>query len=164
MAGVALGQAAVTAGLPWQVVTGSQRPDVRSMLATAALPMAGAAVGRSLRRPGLALGFTTLMDLLIVLVMGGGGALAAAAPRVISGLVTSVLSVVTGRRRGPVRVLAALGSVVTVGLQALALAASVGAMLDSGADGLEAVPGIVAMASALAVASRTTVMALRKGS
>lgn len=102
--------------LPWQTVAGAQRADVAAMVRAAALPAAQGLIRSSLRRPGIAMAVTTVLDLVITFVTGGSAALPRMLPRMLTGIATTVMSLVTGSRGGALRkttgAVAAIGALV----------------------------------------------------
>jgi hypothetical protein len=148
----------------WQTVVGSQTPDLRAFLARAGTPLvqgaATAAVRRSVRRPGIALALTTALDLVIVAVTGGS--VGAALPRTLSGLVSSVLAMATGRKGGALRALSGVASLVTTVLGLVATVSALRSGLDSGASLLTLAPSVLGTASMATMAVKTTFVAFRR--
>jgi len=155
----------MAAAVPWRTITGAEQLDVRSFLSTSALPTARRAVQRaSLRKPGLSLAATTVLDLFVAAVSGGSGALGAAVPRFLMGGLTSLLSLITGSKSGALRGVTGVVSLLTALVQAITVVvALIGGLLD-GASLLSLGPMAVAAASALVMAVKTASVALRKGS
>lgn len=147
------------AGVPWQTVVGAQQVDVRSLLASAGRSTADTAVRGSLRRPGLALGVTVILDALVVIMVGGS--VSSVAPRAVLGLTTALAAVVVGRRGGWLRVVSGLLGGVTAVVQAGALVIPLVSGFRSGTSLLDLAPSAVAAASVLVMAVKTAVLALR---
>lgn len=145
--------------LPWQTVVGDRQPDIGAFLAAAARPAAQAAVRASLRRPGIAMGVTAALDLVVTLLLGGP--LAPAAPRALLGGATSALSIVTGSRGGPMRTLSGALGVVTAVVQGGSLLWGLVAGFGSGEPLLTLAPMLLATASALVMAVKTIAVAFR---
>lgn len=148
----------------WQTVVGSQTPDLRAFLARAGTPLvqgaATPALRRSVRRPGIALALTTVLDLVIVAVTGGS--LGAAFPRTLSGLVSSGLAMATGHKGGALRALSGATSLVTTLLGVVATVSALRSGLDSGASLLTLAPSIIGTASMVTMAVKTAVVAFRR--
>lgn len=148
----------------WQTVVGSQTPDLRAFLAQAGTPLAQgaarAALRRSVRRPGIALAVTTVLDLVIVAVTGGS--LGAALPRTLSGLVSSGLAMATGRKGGALRALSGATSLVTTLLGLVTAISALRSGLDSGTTLLTLAPSIIGTASMVTMAVKTAVVAFRR--
>lgn len=161
VAGRALGAAGIAGVLPWQTVVGGQQADIGRFLTDAGAASAKSAVRASLRRPGLALAVTTVLDLAVA-SLAGDAALQSAIPRAGIGLLTGLLAVLTGRRGGFLRVLSGLAgaasAVAAVASGGLALLASAG----EGGDAQALLPQAVTLASCLVVAVRTAVLAFRR--
>ncbi|MHB8707215.1 MAG: hypothetical protein ACYC77_11995 [Coriobacteriia bacterium] len=149
--------------LPWQTVTGGAQPDVRAFLSAAAVPAAHHAVRASLKRPGLAMALTATLDL-VVAALTGGGALLRAVPRFLLGGATALFSLITGSKGGPLRTLTGAVSGVTAVVQLGFTGYMLVSGVLSGASLLVLVPQAIAMTSSLAVAVKTTSMALRRQS
>jgi hypothetical protein len=164
----AIGQLAGLAGMglapPWQRVAGAGQPNIGAFLSAAALPGAQRAIRASLKRPGAALAVTTVFSLAVAMITGGTGALSLykAIPQFVLGGFTSLLSLATGSKGGRIRKTTGIFGAVTAVAQ-LGFAAYT---LISGAhDGISAwviVPQVVAMASSLVMAIKTSVVAFRR--
>ncbi len=161
----AAGVAGVATALPWKTIVGAEQLDVRSFLSTSALPTARRAVQRaSLRKPGLSLAATAVLDLFVAAVSGGSGALGAAIPRLLMGGLTSLLSLITGSKSGALRSVTGVVSLLTALVQVVSLVvALIGGLLD-GTSLLALAPMAIAAISALVMAVKTASVALRKGS
>ncbi len=146
--------------LPWQTVVGEQPVDVEALAVAAGMPAGRALLRRSLRRPGLALAATTVLDLVVVAV-SGTGLVASAVPRTLLGLTASGLAIATGRRAGALRRLAGFVSVATAAVQVATAAMGLG-QLPPGTGALTVASMIVATASATVMAIRTAVDALAR--
>lgn len=148
----------------WQTVVGSQTPDLRAFLARAGTPLvqsaARAGLRRSVRRPGIALALTTLLDLVIVAVTGGS--LGAALPRTLSGLVSSGLAMATGHKSGALRALSGVTSLVTTLLGVVTALSALRSGLDSGASLLTLAPSAIGAASMVTMAVKTATVAFRR--
>lgn len=156
--------AAAAVGLPWQTIIAGQTPDLSAMLSRAAMPTAQAVVRRSLKRPGLSMAATTVLDLFVAAVSGGSGALAAALPRAIGGATTSLLSLVTGTKGGALRGLTGIVSLVTALVQVVSLLVTLVGGFLGGAPLLSLLPMAIATGSALVMALKTASVALRRRS
>ena len=156
------GMAGMGFSLPWQKVVGAGRPDVGAFLSTAALSGARQAIGGSLRRPGLALAATTVLDFAAAWITGGASAMYLAIPRLVISGSTSLLSVVTGSKGGRLRkitgIFAAVAVLAQLGFGAYTLITGLG----DGPSPLEYVPQLVAMISGLVMAIKTMTVAFRR--
>ena len=159
---MAAGLGGLAPALPWRTSYGGSLPDVRNLVMQAALPAAQRAVGASLRRPGLALAVTTVMDLLATLAVGGADALPAALPRLLAAAVTVVLSLITGAKRGPLRTVTGVVSVVTGLIQLTFAGWALIQGLGDGESWLTILPPVIAMLSSLAMTVKTAIVALRR--
>jgi hypothetical protein len=157
------GLAGIGGALPWQTIIGNGRPDMRAFLSLAQ-PAARQVVQRSLRKPGLAMAATTMLDLLVAGITGGPAAIAAALPRFIGGGLTSLLSLVTGTKGGALRTITGIVSLLTALVQVISLGVALIGGLSSGASLLTLAPTAVATASALTMAVKTASVALRRRS
>lgn len=157
------GIAGMGAALPWQTVTGTQQPDIRAFLSAAALPAAQTAIRASLKRPGIAMAVTTVLDLAVSGISGGTGALVAAIPRFLLGGATALFSLITGSKGGPLRKLTgavgAVTGVVQLGFTGYTLVTGV----LGGVSMLLLIPQVIAMTSSLLMAVKTAVTALKGG-
>lgn len=160
--------AGMAAALPWQTVVAGERPDLGAFLKQAGIPVGASVVRtvirRSIRKPAVALLFTTLVDALVTVLSGQPAALSALALRVVTGSGTALLGILVGKRGGFWRVLVGVGSIATAGLQLY----NAGAMLIAGITAqsslLSLLPSIVSTLSVVVVAIKTLVMAFRKPS
>lgn len=156
------GIAGMGVALPWQTVVGNQQPDVRAFLSAAALPAAQGAIRASLKRPGLAMAVTTVLDVVVSGITRGWGGVLAALPRLLLGGATAALSLVTGSKGGGLRkvtgAVGALTGVVQLGFTGYTLVA--GAI--GGTPALLLIPQVIAMLSSLVMAVKTAVAALRR--
>lgn len=146
--------------LPWQTRAGAGRPDMGAFLSGAALPGAQRVVRASLKRPGIALAATTILDVAVAVITGGTSALYKALPRLVLGGATSVLSLVTGSKGGNIRKVTGIMG----GVTALAQLGFAVYTLVTGVGELSAwllVPQVVAMVSTLVMAVKTMLTALR---
>lgn len=164
VAGTAVAAASMAAGLPWQTIIAGQTPDLSSMFARMVVPSAHKAVNRSLRRPGVALAVTTVLDVFVAGVTGGGAGISSAIPRVIGGSVTSALSLITGSKGGALRGLTGVVSLLTVLVQVVSLLMALGRGVLDGAPLLTLAPMAVATGSAAVMAVKTASVALRRRS
>lgn len=160
--------AGMAAALPWQTVVSGERPDLGAFLKQAGAPL-GASVAhtvirRSIRRPAVALLFTTLLDALVTLLSGQPAALSALLLRVVMGSGTGLLGVLVGKRGGFGRALVGVGSVATAVLQLYNAGAILLAGVQAGAGWLSLLPSLVSTVSVIVVAIKTVVMAFRKAS
>ena len=157
------GIASMGVALPWQTVVGNQQPDIRAFLSAAALPAAQGAIRASLRRPGLAMAVTTVLDVVVSGITRGWGGVLASLPRLLLGGGTAALSIITGAKGGGLRkatgVLGAVTGVVQLGFTGYTLIA--GAL--GGTSALLLIPQVIAMLSSLVMAVKTTVAALKGG-
>ncbi len=160
--GAAAGAAGLAMGLPWQTLYGKGEPDVRALLASAALPAAQQAVRRSLRRPGVALLVTSVLDLVVAFLTRGPGAIVPALGRLALAGATSLFSIVTGPRTGPLRLVTGVLGVITTLVQLGSAALAVYAGIRGAAPVLTLLPGVVAMLSTLAMAVKTAVVAFSR--
>ncbi len=151
-------------GLPWQTIIAGQVPDLSSMLARVAIPTAQKVVNRSLRRPGLALAVTTVLDLFVAGITGGGTAVSAAIPRVIGGGATALLSMITGKKGGALRGLTGIVSLLTALVQVFSLLVTFVSGLRDGASLTTLAPMAIATGSATVMALKTASVALRRRS
>ncbi|MDZ4168282.1 MAG: hypothetical protein U1E26_01315 [Coriobacteriia bacterium] len=156
--------ASMAAALPWQTVIAGETPDLRAMLASAAVPTARRAVQSSLRKPGLRLAATTALDLAVAALSGGSSAVAAAVPRVLAGALTATLALITGSKGGALRTVTGLVALGTALVQAGSLLFTLIGGLVGGEALLSLVPMGVATASALTMAVKTASVALRRRS
>lgn len=148
--------------LPWRTVYEAEDPDIRGLLSAAALPAARQAVRASLRRPGIAMAVTATLDLAVTIVTGGIGAVASTLPRFLLGGSTAVLSLLTGRKGGALRMATGVASLVTIAVQLGFAGFALSSGLVEGDSLLLVVPGVVAMLSSLVMAVKTAVVALRR--
>jgi hypothetical protein len=161
-----VGQMAGLAGmgfaLPWQKVAGLAQADIGAFLSAAALPGAQRAIRASLRRPGLALAATTVLDVAVAVITGGTSALYKAIPRLVLSGSTSLLSLATGSKGGAVRkatgVLGAVTGLAQLGFAAYTLISG----LDAGTSAWVIAPQVVVMASSLVAATKTMALAFRR--
>lgn len=159
-----VGATAVVAGLPWQTIVAGQTPDLSAMLSRAVMPTAQNVVMRSLRRSGLSMAATTMLDLFVAVISGGSGALAAALPRAIGGGVTALLSLITGTKGGALRGLTGVVSLVTALVQVTSLGGTFVGGLAEGAPLLSLLPMAIATGSAFIMALKTASVAMRRRS
>jgi hypothetical protein len=161
-----VGQVAGLAGLglalPWQRVAGAGQADIGALLSAAAVPGARRLVGASLKRPGLAMAATTVLDVAVAVVTGGTSALYKALPRLVLGGATSVLSLATGRKAGNLRRLTGIMGGLTAAAQLGFAVYTLITGLDSGTSAYALVPQVVAMLSSLVMAAKTMAVALRR--
>lgn len=161
----AFGTVAAAAGMatavPWQTIVGDERADISALLAGAAAP-ARQVLQRSLRRPGLSLAATSVLDLLVAALTGGMGAVAGALPRVLAAGVTSVLSLITGSKGGALRTVTGLASLATALIQVVSLGVTLIAGVRTGASLFTLAPMVVAIGSVLTMAVKTASVALRR--
>ena len=163
-AGSIAAAASMATGLPWQTIVAGQVPDLSSMLARVAMPTAQKVVNRSLRRPGLALAVTTVLDLFVAGITGGGTAVSAAIPRVIGGGATALLSMITGSKGGALRGLTGIISLLTALVQVFSLLVTFVSGLRGGAPLITLAPMAIATGSATVMALKTASVALRRRS
>mgnify|MGYP001029592974 FL=1 len=156
------GAAGMAAALPWQTIAAGETPDLRAMLSGVAMPGARTLVQRSLKRPGLAMAVTTVLDLAVAGLSGGTGALVGALPRVLAGGTTALLSIITGSKGGALRGLTGFVSLGTALVQVVSLALTLIGGIRSGTPALSLIPMAVAIASALTMAIKTASVALRR--
>ena len=150
--------------VPWQTIVGDERPDIRALLSGAAVPVARQALQRSLRKPGLAMAVTTILDVAVAALTGGMGAVAGVLPRALAGGLTSVLSLITGSKGGTLRSLTGVVSLITALIQVVSLGQTLLAGLRTGTSLLTLAPMVVAILSALTMAIKTASVALRRRS
>lgn len=156
------GVAGVAAGLPWQTIVAGETPDLRAMLSRVAMPGARTLAQRSLKKPGLAMAVTTLLDLAVAGLSGGGSALVGALPRVLAGGTTALLSLITGSKGGALRSITGFVSLGTALVQVVSLALTLIAGVRSGMPLLSLLSMAIAIASALTMAVKTASVALRR--
>ena len=159
---VAAGAAGLAAALPWQTLHGAEQPDIQAFVTSAALPLAQQAVRRSLRGTGVALLATSALDLGVAVVTGGPAALTPALQRFAMAAVTSLSSIVTGRRSGALRVITGLLGLATMCVQLGATGWALYGGLQSGTPVMTLLPSIVAMLSTLVMALKTSIVAFRR--
>lgn len=150
--------------VPWQTIVGDERPDIRALLSGAAVPVARQALQRSLRKPGLAMAVTTILDIVVAALTGGLSAVAGVLPRALAGGLTSLLSLITGGKGGMLRTLTGIASLVTALIQVVSLGLTLIAGLRTGTSLLTLAPMVVAILSALTMALKTASVALRRRS
>lgn len=157
------GIAGMGVALPWQTVVGAQQPDIRAFLSAAALPAAQTAIRASLKRPGIAMAITAVLDLVVSGITRGWGGVLGALPRLLLGGATALFSLITGSKGGPLRKLTgAIGgvtAVVQLGFTGYTLVAGV----LGGTSALLLIPQLIAMLSSLTMAVKTAITALRGG-
>lgn len=157
------GIAGMGVALPWQTVVGGQQPDIRAFLSAAALPAAQTAIRASLKRPGISMAITAVLDLVVSGVTRGWGGVLGALPRLLLGGATALFSLITGSKGGPLRKLTgAIGgvtAVVQLGFTGYTLVSGV----LGGTSALVLIPQVIAMLSSLVMAVKTAVTALRGG-
>jgi hypothetical protein len=148
--------------LPWQKVTGAGQPDIGAFLSSAAFMGARRAIGGSLRRPGLVLAATTVLDLGVAWITGGTNALYLAIPRFAISGSTSLLSVITGSKGGQLRkltgIFSAVAAIAQIGFGIYTLASG----LKGDTSALVYAPQLVAMMSSLAMAVKTMTVAFKR--
>jgi hypothetical protein len=154
----------MAASLPWQTIVAGETPDLRGMLSRVAMPGARTLVQRSLKKPGLAMAVTTVLDLIVAGLSGGGGALAGALPRVLAGGATALLSLVTGSKGGALRSVTGFVSLGTALVQAVSLVLTLVNGVRTGMPFISTLSMVVAIASALTMAVKTASVALRRRS
>jgi hypothetical protein len=128
------------------------------------MPGARTLVQRSLKKPGLAMAVTTVLDLIVAGLSGGGGALAGALPRVLAGGATALLSLVTGSKGGALRSVTGFVSLGTALVQAVSLVLTLVNGVRTGMPFISTLSMVVAIASALTMAVKTASVALRRRS
>lgn len=160
--------AGMAAALPWQTVVAGERPDLGAFLKQAGVPLgttvAQTVIRRSIRKPALALLFTTLLDALVTMLSGQPAALSALLLRVAMGSGTGILGMLVGKRGGFGRALVGVGSVATAALQLYNAGAMLFAGVQANAGWLSLLPSLVSTLSVIVVAIKTLAMAFRKGS
>lgn len=155
------GAAGVGVALPWQTVTSPGPLDGRALLLSFGLPAAQHAIRSSLRRPGIAMGITTALDVLVATITGGLPGLLAALPRMALGGATATLSMLTGSRAGSMRLATGAVAAVTAVVQLGYSGQQLFALFTSGASWLALLPGAIAMLSSLVMAAKTAYVALK---
>ncbi len=158
------GAAGMAAALPWQTIVAGETPDLRGMLSRVAMPGARTLVQRSLKKPGLAMAVTAVLDLVVAGLSGGGGALVGALPRVLAGGTTALLSLVTGSKGGALRSVTGFVSLGTALVQAVSLVLTLASGMRTGMPFISTLSMVVAIASALTMAVKTASVALRRRS
>lgn len=156
--------AAGAAVLPWQTIIGAEQPDIRAFLSQAALPSAQRAIRASLRPLGFPMAATAVLDLVVALVIGGPAALGSAVPRALMAGLTALLSMITGGKGGALRGITGAVAIVTALVQAGSLLMGLGSGITAGTPLLQLAPTAITTASALTMAIKTTVTALRRRS
>lgn len=159
--------AGMAAGMPWQTVVAGERPDLGAFLKQAGMPVgttiARRVIQRSVRKPALALLFTTLLDALVTVISGQPAALSALGMRVLSGSLTGFVGLIVGKRQGRFgRGLLAVGSVVTAALQLYNAGSMLLAAVTAQSGFLSLLPGLISTASVIVVATKTLLMAVRR--
>jgi len=154
----------MAASLPWQTIVAGETPDLRAMLSRVAVPGARTLAQRSLKKPGLAMAATAVLDLFVAGMSGGGSALIGALPRVFAGGTTALLSLITGTKGGALRGITGVVSLVTALIQVVSLGITLVGGLRGGMPLLSTLSMGVAMASALTMAVKTASVALRRRS
>ena len=134
------------------------------MLSRVAMPGARTLAQRSLKRPGLSMAATTVLDLFVAGISAGPAGLLGALPRVLGGGLTSALSLITGTKGGPLRSLTGAVSLLTALVQVVSLGWTLIGGVRGGSPFLTLAPMMVAMASALVMALKTASVALRRRS
>jgi hypothetical protein len=158
----AAGVAGIGLALPWQRVAGAGRPDIGAFLSAGALPGAQRAIRASLKRPGLALAATTVLDLAVAVITGGTNAFYKAIPRLVVGGSTSFLSLATGSKGGRLRRATGISGTVTAGVQLGFAVYTLIAGIGDGTSALVIAPQVVAIASSLVMAVKTMAVAFRR--
>ena len=158
------GAAGMAVALPWQTIVAGETPDLRAMLSRMAVPGARTLAQRSLKKPGLAMAVTVVLDLFVAGISGGPGALAGALPRVLAGGATALLSLVTGSKGGGLRTVTGVVSLGTALVQVVSLGVTFIAGLRTGAPLLSTLSMAVAITSALTMSVKTASVALRRRS
>ena len=148
--------------LPWQRLTANERPSARDWVAAGALPSAQWAVGLSLKRPGLALAATTLLDFAVAVITGGASGLYKALPRLIFGGVTAGLAVAADSKRGRLRIASGVLAVITVLVQFGFAVNHLVAGLDAGTSGWVIASELVVAVATLLAAGKTASVAFRR--
>ncbi len=147
--------------VPWQAVFGDQPPDLGALLSRTAVPAIATAAGSSLRRPGIALVVTALLDLVVAATAVPSTA-AGALPRVGSALLAGALAAAAGAKGGLLRRLAGVAGVLAAVVHLAAAGLSLVAVMASGEALVGQLPQLVTMASSLVLAARTALSALRR--
>ncbi len=152
--------------LPWQTVVAGQAPDLGALLSHAGLPLrtniVQTVVRRSVRKPALAMLFTTLLDTLIALISGQPAAVSALVMRFVTGSGTGFLGLIVGKRAGFGRSLVGIGSGVTAALQLYSVGSMLLASLQADAGFLSMLPSLVSTVSVIVVAVKMLLMAFRR--
>lgn len=156
------GAGVLAMALPWQTIVAGETPDLRAMFSSAVAPTARRAVQASLRKPGLSLAATTVLDLVVAALSGGTSALAAAVPRGAAGGLSALLALVTGRKTGALRKMTGVMSLVTALIQVASLLTTLVRGVTAGSSLLALVPMAIATGSALVMAVKTASVALRR--
>ena len=124
--------------------------------------MAQQVVRRSLRGPGVALLATSALDTGVAVITGGSAALAPAVGRLALASVTSLFSLVTGRRAGPLRAITGVLGVATTCVQLGSTSVALYGGLHAGTPIVTLLPGVIAMVSTLVMALKTSIVAFRR--
>ncbi|MHB9004259.1 MAG: zinc ribbon domain-containing protein, partial [Coriobacteriia bacterium] len=158
------GAGTLAMALPWQTIVAGETPDLRAMLSSVVTPTARRAVQASLRKPGLSLAATTVLDLVVAGLSGGTSAVTAAIPRAAAGGVSALLALVTGRKGGALRSLTGVVSLLTALVQIASLLTTLVRGLGAGSSLLVLAPMAIATGSALVMAVKTASVAFRRRS
>lgn len=150
------------AALPWQTVVGTQSPDLGAFLRQAGAPVAQTIVRRSVRKPALALMFTTFIDIVVAFISGQPAALSLMLPRLLTGTGTGLLGLLVGKKQGPFRKLVGIGSIFTTGMQLFTAGAMLIAAVSGNAPFLTLLPSLISTTSVVVVAIKTLRMTLLK--
>ena len=160
--------AGMASALPWQTVVAGQRPDIGAFLGRAGIPTATSIatriVHRSVRKPALALLFTTLIDVIVTMISGQPAALSGLAMRFVAGSGTGFLGLLVGKRGGFGRTLVGVGSIATALLQLWNAGSILLGAFGADAGLLSLLPSLISTVSVIVVAVKTILMSFRKRS
>lgn len=158
------GQAAfaMATALPWTTVKGSQPIDTKALIAAAAPSLVAALPRPNLRWPALSILVTLAMDVGIALLRGGLIAWPLLGMRLLTGIATSLLGIVSGSGGGTVRKLTGIASVVFGVVQLVSLLAGALAVARTPVQLLPLLPGLIAVTSGLVLSISTAIGAWRK--
>lgn len=160
--------AGAASALPWQTVVAGQAPDIGMFVRHAGVPtgtgVASRLIHRSIRKPALALVFTTLLDAIVTIVSGQPAALSGLAARFSTGSGTGLLGLLVGKRGGFGRALVGIGSIATAVLQLYNAGSILLAALGADAGFLSLLPSLISTVSVIVVATKTILMSFRRRS
>lgn len=155
--------AGIAGALPWKTIVAGERPDLSQWM-RAGSPIAHMAVRKSVRKPALALLFTTLIDAGVSVLSGSPAAMAASGLRLATGLGTSIVGLIVGKKGGWGRKLMGVGSMVMSVFQLYSVGRIVISVVTTGGTFWQLAPSIVSAISVLVVCVKTILMTFRRAS